>query len=343
MNPPHPRGVPARRTRRCGRDRPAALALGGALAQGRRRGAPGAKPGPGRPHRLRRGRRRLAVVDPRRGADDAVRASAAASSGPSSRPGRATATASRSSSPTSAGGRVDVIDVAARRRAGDGLPGGGPGADLPGLGTGRPHPGGARQRRGWRAGARPGRRRGGAGGRRATAAIRPFARGAPFYWTWSRSGRSLLVHQNVLGPTALVGSTGIDAFDVRAPLPEPGAFQSPALSSSERYVAYATIGADGRGSVVASRTRSGRTRACQSPRCPTVAWRRSPGAPARATRRPARGRWEPARLRAGRPARRRQRRGDAAVGRHGGGVVVVARRPLAGHPVAGSVAAAIAP
>jgi TolB protein len=82
-------------------------------------------------------------------------------------------------------------------------------------------------------------------------AIRPFARGAPFYWTWSRSGRSLLVHQNVLSPTALVGSTGIDAFEVRAPLPDPGAFQSPALSSSERYVAYATIGADGQGSVVA--------------------------------------------------------------------------------------------
>jgi TolB protein len=81
--------------------------------------------------------------------------------------------------------------------------------------------------------------------------VRPFARGAPFYWTWSRTGRSLLVHQNVLGPTALVGSTGIDAFDVRSPLPDPGAFQSPALSTSERYVGYATIGADGQRSVVA--------------------------------------------------------------------------------------------
>ncbi len=81
-------------------------------------------------------------------------------------------------------------------------------------------------------------------------AVRPFARGAPFYWTWSRSGRSLLVHQNVLGPTALAGTTGIDAFEVRAPLPAPGAFQSPALPTSERYVAYASIGDDGRRQVV---------------------------------------------------------------------------------------------
>ena len=84
-----------------------------------------------------------------------------------------------------------------------------------------------------------------------TAMVRPFARGAPFYWTWSRTGRSLLVHQNVLGATALVGSTGIDAFAVRSPLADPGAFQSPALSTSERYVGYATIGADGQRSVVA--------------------------------------------------------------------------------------------
>jgi TolB protein len=82
-------------------------------------------------------------------------------------------------------------------------------------------------------------------------AVRPFARGAPFYWTWSRTGLSLLVHRNVLGSEALVGTTGIDVFDVRTPLPNPGAFQSPALSSSERYLAYATQGVDGRREVVA--------------------------------------------------------------------------------------------
>ena len=72
-------------------------------------------------------------------------------------------------------------------------------------------------------------------------AIRPFAQGAPFYWSWSRTGRSLLVHVDVMGPTRLAGLTGIDAFDVRRPLPDPGAFQSPALSASERYVAYAAL------------------------------------------------------------------------------------------------------
>jgi TolB protein len=81
-------------------------------------------------------------------------------------------------------------------------------------------------------------------------AVRPYARGAPFYWTWSRTGRTLLVHQNVMGSAALVGSSPIDAFDVRAPLPDPGAFQSPALSSSERYLAYATLDAAGRREVV---------------------------------------------------------------------------------------------
>ncbi len=72
-------------------------------------------------------------------------------------------------------------------------------------------------------------------------AIRAFAQGAPFYWSWSRTGRSLLVHVDVMGPTRLAGVTGIDAFDVRRSLPDPGAFQSPTFSTSERYVAYATL------------------------------------------------------------------------------------------------------
>ncbi len=72
-------------------------------------------------------------------------------------------------------------------------------------------------------------------------AVRPFAQGAPFYWAWSRTGRSLLVHVDVMGPTRLAGVTGIEAFDVGRPLPDPGAFQSPAFSTSERYVAYATL------------------------------------------------------------------------------------------------------
>jgi TolB protein len=81
-------------------------------------------------------------------------------------------------------------------------------------------------------------------------AVVPFAQGAPLYWSWSRTGRALLVHVDVMGPTRLAGVTGIDAFDVRRPLPDPGAFQSPAFSASERYVAYATLTAGGERRVV---------------------------------------------------------------------------------------------
>ena len=81
-------------------------------------------------------------------------------------------------------------------------------------------------------------------------AVRPFAQGAPLYWSWSRTARELLVHVNVMGPGRLAGVSGVDALDVRNPLPDPGAFQSPALSSSERYVAYATLAAGERRVVV---------------------------------------------------------------------------------------------
>lgn len=54
-----------------------------------------------------------------------------------------------------------------------------------------------------------------------------------------------------MGPTRLAGVTAIDAFDVRRPLPDPGAFQSPAFSTSERYVAYATLTGGERRVVVA--------------------------------------------------------------------------------------------
>lgn len=72
-------------------------------------------------------------------------------------------------------------------------------------------------------------------------AVRDFASGAPFYWSWSSGGDALLIHRNGGSPTREVGITGVDAFALRATLPEPGAFASPAFSPSERYVAYATI------------------------------------------------------------------------------------------------------
>lgn len=77
-------------------------------------------------------------------------------------------------------------------------------------------------------------------------AVRTFARGAPFYWSWSRTGRALWVHVDVLGPGRTVAVSGIDAYAPRATLPNPGAFQSPALSDDERYLAYATIDAGAR-------------------------------------------------------------------------------------------------
>lgn len=72
-------------------------------------------------------------------------------------------------------------------------------------------------------------------------AVTEFARGAPFYWTWSRTGRSLWVHLDVMGPGRTVAVSGIDAYAPRAALPDAGAFQSPALSGDERFLAYATI------------------------------------------------------------------------------------------------------
>jgi TolB protein len=75
----------------------------------------------------------------------------------------------------------------------------------------------------------------------AAATSRLFSRGNPFFWSWSHDGDRLLVHRDVLGVEAVVGFTGLGDFDVRDPLPDPGVFQSPALSPSERYVAYATL------------------------------------------------------------------------------------------------------
>jgi hypothetical protein len=72
-----------------------------------------------------------------------------------------------------------------------------------------------------------------------------LAFGQPFYWVWSATGRSVLVHRDVMRRTAVVGITSIADFDVRLPLPAPGSFQAPDFSDSGLYVAYAsTVGAD---------------------------------------------------------------------------------------------------
>lgn len=72
--------------------------------------------------------------------------------------------------------------------------------------------------------------------------------GQPFYWDWSREDDTLFVHRDVLTENALAGVTGLDAFDVATPLRAPGSFQSPDVSDSGRFLAYAAT--DERGSRV---------------------------------------------------------------------------------------------
>ncbi|MBA2668620.1 MAG: hypothetical protein H0U69_16470 [Trueperaceae bacterium] len=67
-----------------------------------------------------------------------------------------------------------------------------------------------------------------------------FSRGNPFFWSWDGAGERLLVHRDVLGVAPLVGFTALAGFDVTYPFPDPGVFQTPALSAGERFVAYAT-------------------------------------------------------------------------------------------------------
>jgi gliding motility-associated protein GldC len=81
-------------------------------------------------------------------------------------------------------------------------------------------------------------------------AVRTLTEGAPFYWSWARTGRSLFVHVDVGSSRALAGITSVAAFEVREPLPEPIGFQSPALSSDDRFLAYARREPVGRSVVV---------------------------------------------------------------------------------------------
>ncbi len=82
---------------------------------------------------------------------------------------------------------------------------------------------------------------------RAAGDAEPFAVGAPFYWDWAPDGGALLVHRNVLGPDAEVGRSGLAAYDPTPTRAPPGAFQSPAVSPSGAWIAYASRdGADAR-------------------------------------------------------------------------------------------------
>lgn len=84
---------------------------------------------------------------------------------------------------------------------------------------------------------------------------RLLATGAPFYWDWSSDGATLLVHRNVLGPDAEVGFTGLASYALDASFAAPGAFRSPAVSPSARWIVYATRDAGDTRRVVLQRVR----------------------------------------------------------------------------------------
>ena len=67
-----------------------------------------------------------------------------------------------------------------------------------------------------------------------------LASGAPFYWDWTPAGDALLVHRNVMSAEAEVGVTGLDVYALDPTFAAPGAFQSPAVSPSGAWAAYAT-------------------------------------------------------------------------------------------------------
>ncbi len=69
---------------------------------------------------------------------------------------------------------------------------------------------------------------------------RLLAQGDPFYWSWADGGAALLIHRNVLRANAEIGFTRLDAYALDIAYPNPGAFQSPAVSASGDWVAYAT-------------------------------------------------------------------------------------------------------
>ena len=87
---------------------------------------------------------------------------------------------------------------------------------------------------------------------------RLLATGNPFYWDWSADGGSLFIHTGFTGEGARLtfidaegdAATGGAADEAKENLAQPGFFQAPGISPSERFVAYAERDALGRGRVV---------------------------------------------------------------------------------------------
>jgi TolB protein len=69
---------------------------------------------------------------------------------------------------------------------------------------------------------------------------RLFAAGDPLFWSWTDGGAALLMHRNGLRPTAEVGITRLEAYELEVAYPQPGAFRVPAVAPDGRWIAYAT-------------------------------------------------------------------------------------------------------
>jgi Tol biopolymer transport system component len=68
---------------------------------------------------------------------------------------------------------------------------------------------------------------------------RIVVRGAPFYWQWTKDSQNLLIHSNFTGPNSRLGFTSAIFDNLQDNLAPPGMFQSPGISASGKYIAYA--------------------------------------------------------------------------------------------------------
>jgi TolB protein len=68
-----------------------------------------------------------------------------------------------------------------------------------------------------------------------------LAQGSPFYWQWTANAQSLLIHSGFSGPGARLGFTSRVRDTLGDNLAEPGRFQPPGISGSERFIAFAEL------------------------------------------------------------------------------------------------------
>ena len=74
---------------------------------------------------------------------------------------------------------------------------------------------------------------------------RVLATGSPFYWQWSASGEELFIHSGFTGEGSRLGFISRAEDGLSENLAPPGRFQSPGISPSGKYLAYASDGVRG--------------------------------------------------------------------------------------------------